>query len=106
MRIVFAANRTDAADGYALALDTLLSALPGRDKESLYWRQRDPAAVVRTLLDATPINVTLIDATTSSHGHGGRTRPHAQETHTLIAASDTRHADRGSEERRGWKKWK
>lgn len=94
IRIVFSANRTDAADGYALALDTLLSVLPGRNKDSLYWRQRDPAAVIQALLAATPVDVTFIDATISSHGHGGRARPLALDTYTIIAASDPRLGDR------------
>ncbi|MGB3472492.1 MAG: DUF362 domain-containing protein [Erythrobacter sp.] len=94
VRVVFAANRTDAADGYALALHTLLSVLPGRDKDSLYMRQRDPGAVVQTLLAATPIDAAFIDAVVSSHGQGGSARPLPIRTHTIIAASDPRLADR------------
>ncbi len=93
LRVVFAANRTDAADGYALALHTLLSVLPGRDKESLYVRQRDPGAVVRALLSATPVDVAFIDAVVSSHGHGGSARPLPIETRTIVAANDPRVAD-------------
>lgn len=93
-RIVFAANRTDAADGYALALHTLLSVLPGRDKDNLYLRQRDCGAVLDTLLEATPVDVAFIDAVISSHGHGGSARPLSIETATIIAASDPRLADR------------
>ncbi|MFB0610969.1 DUF362 domain-containing protein [Aurantiacibacter poecillastricola] len=92
-RIVFAANRTDTADGYALTLQTLLSVLPGRDKESLYFRQRDPGAVITALLDAVPIDAAFIDAYVSSHGHGGGARPLAFETRTIIAASDPLVAD-------------
>ena len=94
IRVVVAGNRTDTADGYALTLHTLLSVLPGRDKDSLYLRQRDPGAVIAALLAATPVDAALIDAVVSSHGHGGGTRPLPIETHTIIAASDPLTADR------------
>ncbi|MEM8657757.1 MAG: DUF362 domain-containing protein [Pseudomonadota bacterium] len=92
-RIVFAACATDTADGYALTLDTLLSVLPGRDKDSLYVRERPPGDVVRALLEATPVDAAFVDAHVSCHGQGGRVRPLSLETGTIIAASDPRLAD-------------
>ncbi len=93
-RILFAANMTDSADGYALTLDTLLSVLPGRDKDCLYMRQRDPGAVTRALLAAAPVDFAFIDAAVSSHGEGGGIRPLPIATSTIIAARDPVLADR------------
>ncbi|MBV7257792.1 DUF362 domain-containing protein [Pacificimonas sp. WHA3] len=92
-RIVFAANRTDVADGFALTLGTLLSVLPGRDKDSLYVRQRNPGAVVRALLAAAPVDLALIDGCVSSHGEGGCSQPLPLDTHTIIVARDPYQAD-------------
>lgn len=93
-RVVVAGNRTDTSDGYALTLQTLLSVLPGRDKDSLYLRQRDPGAVMEALLAATPVDAAVIDAVVSSHGPGGGARPLPIATSTVIAANDPLVADR------------
>jgi uncharacterized protein (DUF362 family) len=93
IRIVFGKNRTDEEAGYALCLDTLLSALPLPDKTLHYRRRRDVGDVVSALLDAAPVHFALIDAVTSAHGAGGGRSAVPIETRTVIAASDIVLAD-------------
>ncbi|MFT3976301.1 MAG: DUF362 domain-containing protein [Sphingomonas bacterium] len=93
LRIVFAANRTDEDDGYALCLATLLGVLPLTDKNYHYRMRRDPGAVAQALLDRAAVDLALIDATVSVHGNGGARAPEAIGTHTIIAATDPVLAD-------------
>lgn len=93
LRLVFAANRTDHDDGYALCLSTLLSVLPEIDKDYHYRLRRDPGEVVAALLAAAPVDFAFIDATLSSHGAGGAHAPTPLATDTIIAASDPALAD-------------
>ena len=93
LRIVFAANRTDEDEGYALCLSTLIGVLPLTDKDHHYRRRRDPGAVVKALLDLAPVDLALIDATVSAHGDGGGRAPRPIATDTVIAATDPALAD-------------
>lgn len=93
LRVVFAANRTDEDDGYALCLSTLLSALPLTDKDYHYRYRRDPGQVVAALVDVAPPHLAIIDATVSGHGPAGRRAPIALRTDTVIAADDPARAD-------------
>jgi hypothetical protein len=93
LRIVFAANRTDEDDGYALCLSTLLSVLPHTDKDYHYRYRRDAGEVVAQLAAAAPVDFALIDAVVSGHGHTGARAPLPLRTDTVIAASDPALAD-------------
>lgn len=92
-RIVFAKNRTDEADGYSLALDTVLRALPLTDDQYHYRLAAPVDAVVRELLSATPVQLAVIDAIVSCDGSGGARAPSAIPTDCIIAAHDIRLAD-------------
>lgn len=94
LRIIFAANRTDEDDGYALCLSTLIGVLPLTDKDYHYRLRRDPGAVAEALLDRAPVDLALIDATVSAHGDGGGRAPQSIVTDTIIAATDPTLADR------------
>jgi len=93
LRIVFASNRTDEEDGYALCMATLLSVLPLADKDYHYRHRRDRGAVAAALHAAAPAHFAFIDAIRSAHGPGGASLPHAIATDTIIAASDPVLAD-------------
>ncbi|MBW3579199.1 MAG: DUF362 domain-containing protein [Actinobacteria bacterium] len=93
VRVVFAKNRSDEADGYALCLDTLLGALPQVDEDYHYRMARDPGDVVAELLRSTPVHLALIDAIISCHGSGGARAPKAFRAERVIAASDVWVAD-------------
>jgi Domain of unknown function (DUF362) len=93
IRIVFAKNRTDEEDGYALGLDTLIGVLPLADKSLHYRQRRHPGDVATALLAVAPVDFVLIDAIISAHGAGGRRSPDPISTNTLIAASDIVLAD-------------
>jgi hypothetical protein len=62
LRIVCAGLHTDAADGYAGALATLLGALPLADSDLHYRQRRDVGEVAVALLQAMPPHFALIDA--------------------------------------------
>jgi uncharacterized protein (DUF362 family) len=93
VRIVFAKNRTDQGDAYALSLASLIDVLPGEDKTYAYRGRHDPADCAAALLTAAPIDLALIDAGMSAHGAGGAVAPKPVKTATLIAARDPRLAD-------------
>ena len=93
LRIVFAANRTDEGDGYALCLSTLLNVLPLVDKHYHYRARRDVGAVVDALVNAAPVDFALIDAVVSAHGSGGGRVPQSIQTDTVIAATNPVLAD-------------
>lgn len=93
LRIIFAANRTDEDDGYALCLRTLLAVLPLTDKNYHYRLRRDPGAVAAALLDRAPVDLALIDAIVSAHGDGAGRAPQPIATDTIIAATDPALAD-------------
>lgn len=93
LRIVFAANRTDEDDGYALCLSTLIAVLPLTDKDYHYRHRRDPGQVVAALLDLAPVDLALIDAGISAHGDGGGRAPQAIRTDTIVAATNPVLAD-------------
>jgi uncharacterized protein (DUF362 family) len=93
LRIVFAANRTDEGDGYALCLSTLLNVLPMIDKGYHYRARRDVGAVMDALLTAAPVDFALIDAVVSAHGTGGGRVPQPIQTDTVIAATSPVLAD-------------
>lgn len=92
-RIVFASNRTDEQDGYALCLSTLFSVLPLADKDYHYRHRRDRGAVAAALEAAAPVHFAFIDAVRSAHGPGGGNIPHAIATDAIIAASSPALAD-------------
>jgi uncharacterized protein (DUF362 family) len=85
-RIVFAKNRTDERDAYALCLDCLIGALPLEDKDYHYRYRFGAGEVALELLRATPVDFALIDAIVSSHGSGGARAPCSIETRTVIAS--------------------
>ena len=93
LRIIFAANRTDESDGYALCLSTLLSILPLTDKHYHYRARRDVGAVTQALIDAAPVDFAFVDAIVSAHGNGGGRAPQPLCTDTIIAASNPVLAD-------------
>lgn len=93
LRIVFASNRTDLADGYALCLSTLLGALPLTDKDYQYRLRRDRGAVTTALNAAAPAHFAFIDAVRSAHGPGGAIAPRAIATDTMIASPSAALAD-------------
>ena len=93
LRIVFAANRTDEGDGYALCLSTLLSVLPLIDKHYHYRARRDVGAVAEALLEVAPVDFALIDAVVSAHGNGGGRVPKPIQTDTILAATSPALAD-------------
>jgi uncharacterized protein (DUF362 family) len=93
-RILFAKNKTDEADGYALGLSTLLGVLPLVDKDYYYRLMAHPGDVVAEVLRATPVDLCLIDAIVSCHGSGGGRAPRAIPTHCIIASTSTWLADR------------
>jgi uncharacterized protein (DUF362 family) len=92
-RIVFAKNRTDEADGYSLALRTVLRALPMVDEDYHYRLARPVDMVVAELLRRTPVDLTLIDAVISCHGSGGDRAPQAHATDCIIVSHDIWLAD-------------
>jgi uncharacterized protein (DUF362 family) len=91
-RIVFAANSTDEADGYALGLHTALAALqPGG---SVYLHLAAHLGdLVAELVRTTPVQLTLIDAIVSCHGSAGRRAPKPITTECIIASTDIWLAD-------------
>jgi uncharacterized protein (DUF362 family) len=93
VRIVFAKNRTDELEGYALTLDSLLAVLPLADKDYYYRQRFDPGVVALELLRLAPPHFALIDAIVSSHGSGGSRDPLAISTQTIIASSSAVLAD-------------
>ncbi len=92
-RIVFAANRTDPADGYQLALRTVLRALPPTDDHLHHRVAANGGDVVRELLARTPVDLVLVDAIVSSDGSGGSWAPHAVHTDAVMACDDIWLAD-------------
>jgi uncharacterized protein (DUF362 family) len=92
-RILFAKNRTDEVEGYALALDSLVGILPHHDKDYFYRHRIDPGTVAGELLKAAPPHFVLIDALVSGHGSGGARAPVPLATGTLIASSSPLLAD-------------
>lgn len=92
-RVVFAANRTDPADGYHLALRTVLRALPMADEHLHYRVAADGGDVVRDLLARTPVDLVLVDAIVSCDGSGGAWAPHAVRTDAVVACDDIWLAD-------------
>jgi uncharacterized protein (DUF362 family) len=93
IRLVFAKNRTDEENGYALALDSLIGVLPLADKNLHYRQRRHPGDVVAALLDVAPVHFVLIDAITSTHGAAGSRAPETVDTDTLIATPNIMLAD-------------
>lgn len=93
LRILFAANRTDEDDGYALTLAALPAVLPAIDKDYHYRQRRDIGQVVQTILEVAPADFALIDALVSGHGGGGRRAPLPLATGAVIAADDACMAD-------------
>ena len=91
--MVFAKNRTDEENGYALALDSLIGVLPLADKTLHYRQRRHPGDVVAALLDVAPVHFVLIDAITSAHGAAGSRAPETIDTDTLIATPNIMLAD-------------
>jgi hypothetical protein len=93
LRIVFASNRTDEDDGYALCLATLLSVLPLADKNYHYRHRRDRGAVAAALEAVAPVHFAFIDAVRSAHGPGGGSIPRPIATDTILAAPGPALAD-------------
>jgi uncharacterized protein (DUF362 family) len=93
VRIVFAKNRTDEVEGYALALDSLLGLLPQHDKDYFYRHRVDAGTVAVELLGAAPPHFVLLDALVSGHGSGGGRAPIPLATRTLIASPSAVLAD-------------
>jgi uncharacterized protein (DUF362 family) len=87
-RIVFAKNKTHPSFSYALALQSLLTLLPGKDKDYQLRCRWKPWDCAPPLLRAAPVHFALIDAVVSSHGSAGSHLPRALATHTLIAGDD------------------
>ncbi len=85
-RIVFAKNRTDERDAYALCLDCLIGVLPIEDKDYHYRYRFGAGEVALELLRATPVDFALIDAIVSAHGSGGARAPCSIDTRTIIAS--------------------
>ena len=92
-RIVFASNKTDEHDAYALCLSGLLGVLPLIDKDYHYRHRVAAGDAVTELLQALPVQFALIDATTSAHGGGGSRAPQAIATHCIIASHSVLLAD-------------
>jgi uncharacterized protein (DUF362 family) len=92
-RILFAKNRTDEVEGYALTLDSLIGILPLQDKDYYYRQRFDPGMVAVELLRTVPPQFALVDAVVSSHGSGGLRAPLPIQTRTLIASSSPLLAD-------------
>jgi uncharacterized protein (DUF362 family) len=86
VRLLFAKNRTDEVEGYALTLDSLIGVLPLADKDYFYRQRCDPGTLVLELLSSVPPHFALVDAVVSGHGSGGARAPRPLDTHTIIAS--------------------
>jgi uncharacterized protein (DUF362 family) len=93
LRIVFAKNKTDEENGFALALHTLLGVLPLRDKLYHYRARLQPSDLAVDLLRHTPVHVAVIDGVISNHGPAGSGVPNPIATATVIASPDLLLAD-------------
>ena len=92
-RIVFAKNRTDEQDGYALCLYSLIGVLPLEDKDYHYQHRFGAGEVAVEVLRKTPVQFAIIDAIVSVHGSSGSRAPTGVETGTVIASRDLLLAD-------------
>ncbi len=86
--IVFAKNKTDDLNGYSLALDNLLSALPLVDKDYHYKYRLDVAEVLTELAGSLQTDFSIIDAFISNHGNLGARVARPNHTNTLIAGRE------------------
>jgi uncharacterized protein (DUF362 family) len=93
VRIVFAKNKTDEAEGYALCVDSLIGILPLADKDYFYRHRCNPGIIALEILRTAPPQFALIDAIVSSHRSGGLRAPSAIATGTLIASASPILAD-------------
>jgi uncharacterized protein (DUF362 family) len=93
LRIVFAKNKTDEENGFALALHTLLGVLPLRDKLYHYRARLQPSDLAVDLRRHTPVHLALIDGVISNHGPAGSGVPNPIATATVIASPDLLLAD-------------
>lgn len=86
VRVVLGRSVTDAADGFAGCLSTLLGAAPE-------VAGADPADVVADLLDHLPPALAVVDAVVSSHGPDGARLVRELATGTVVAGTDALLAD-------------
>ncbi len=86
VRVVLGRSVTDAADGFAGCLSTLLGAAPE-------VAGADPADVVADLLDYLPPALAVVDAVVSSHGPDGARLVRELATGTVVAGTDALLAD-------------
>jgi uncharacterized protein (DUF362 family) len=100
-RICFVKNKTDEEQYYALCLNSLLQALPLRDKDYHYRHRLKPQDVCVELLERTPVHFGVIDAFISNHGGGGTRVSRPIETRTMIASANLPLADWGAARKMG-----
>ncbi len=93
VRILFASNKTDLHEGYALNLEGLLDVLPQPDVGFAYQQTGSIGEIIQDLLEIGPISFALIDAVESAHGEGGRRVPLPIETNCIFASGDVAAAD-------------
>lgn len=92
-RIIFAKNKTDEANRFALCLQNLLHILPQRAKHYHYHNRLDAKELAVDLLQFTEIDFALIDAFVSNDGSQGIRAKHPNFTQTIIASNHILLAD-------------
>lgn len=92
-RIVFAKNKTDETEGYALCLESLFGLLVIPDKDYFYRHRMPGPEVLLEILELASPNFALVDGTTSLHGSGGTRSPNEHKSDTIIASEDVVLAD-------------